>query len=187
MRRVRSIAHQDAAVRRGQRIARRQLAFAKEHVDLFAVELEIDDAARQPIELDPLILVGLRDHSERIGADAEVRVHRDEHGDVAAVVLADVERGLQDGLIHGRVVDGAGQREPLARYGDAKRTARVESDPLGERSPALPKLVEQPGDRASVPAALGPLALELIDFFDHVDGDDDVVVLEPENGVRVVK
>ena len=80
---------------------------------LVAVDVELDDPAVELVELDALVLVGLRDHPQRVGADAEVRVHRDEDGRPAAVVLAHVEGGLQDGLIHRRVVDRARQLEPL--------------------------------------------------------------------------
>ena len=80
-----------------------------------------------------------------------------------------------------------GSVEPLGRDGDAEHAARVERDALGERAAPLAKLVEQARDRAGVAAPLRALALELIDLLDHVDRDDDVVVLEPEDGVGVVK
>ena len=124
---------------------------------------------------------------EGVGPDAQVRVHRDEDGHATGVVLADVERRLQDGLVHRRVIDGAGQREPLAGHGDAEHAAGVERDPLRERPSALAELVEQSRDRPGVAPALGAFALELVDLLDHVDRDDDVVVLEAENGLRIVK
>ena len=86
-----------------------------------------------------------------------------------------------------RVVDRARQLEALARDGDAQDAARVERHALGERAAALAKLVEQARDRARVAPALRALALELVDLLDDVDRDDDVVVLEPEDGVRVVE
>jgi len=50
-----------------------------------------------------------------------------------------------------------------------------------------PKLVEQAGDGARVAAALGALALELVDLLDREDRDDEIVVLEFEDSVRIVK
>src|SRR5438552_9809899 len=40
---------------------------------------------------------------------------------------------------------------------------------------------------ARVPTALRTLSLELVDLLDDVDRDDDVVVVEPENRVRIVE
>ena len=167
---------------------RRDAALPEERVDLAAVHLEVDDPAVQPVDLDALVLVGLRDHPERVGADAQVRVHRDEDGRPAGVVLADVEGRLQDGLVHRGVIDGARQRR-AACSGTATRSAPPESSgtPLDSEPPALAELVEEARDRARVAAALGALALELVDLLDHVDRDDDVVVLELEDGVRVVE
>ncbi len=103
------------------------------------------------------------------------------------VVLADVEGRLQDGLVHRRVIDGAREREPLARDRDAQDASRVEGDPLGQRAAALAKLVEEAGDRPGVAPALRALPLELVDLLDDVNRNDYVVVFEPENGLRVVE
>ena len=75
----------------------------------------------------------------------------------------------------------------LRRHGDAQRAARLERHALRERAALLAEIVEQARDGARVAAALGAFALELVDLLDDVDRDDDVVVLEPEDGVRVVE
>ena len=72
-----------------------------------------------PLRLDALVLVGLGDHAERVGADAEVRVHRDEDGRPAAVRVAHVERRLEDGVVHRGLVERGRQLGALARDGDA--------------------------------------------------------------------
>ena len=40
--------------------------------------------------------------------------------------------------------------------------------------------------RSAISASFRPLAFELIDLLDHVDGDDQVVVFELEDRLRVV-
>jgi hypothetical protein len=48
-------------------------------------------------------------------------------------------------------------------------------------------IVEQPSDGARVPSTLRALALELIDLLDREDRDDQIIVLEFEDRVRIVK
>ena len=49
------------------------------------------------------------------------------------------------------------------------------------------KAVEHPGNGAGVLAQFGGLALEAVDFLDDFDGNQDIVVLEVEQGVGVVE
>ena len=52
---------------------------------------------------------------------------------------------------------------------------------------AVAEIVEEPRDGASVAPALRALPLELVYLLDRVDGDNEIVVLEFEDGVRIVK
>ena len=72
--------------------------------------------------------------------------------------------------------------------GDARGCRPTSSGtPFESEPPVLAEIVEEARDRARVAAALRALALELVDLLDDVDRDDDVVVLEPEDRVRVVE
>ena len=137
------------------------------------------------LRLDALVLVGLGEHAERVGADAEVRVHRDEHGGAARRP----RRGPR--------TPSGGWRcpSPPCRWRSAARAAcsgrrPVRKPPdlsrhaLRERAARLAQIVEEANDVARVAAALRALALELVDLLDDVDRDDDVVVVEPEDRVR---
>ncbi len=176
-----------------QRVRRRRrcraaasVPVAEERVDLLAVDVELDDAA------------GRAGRPRRAGSrrsattmpSASARMRR-----LVSIVtktvgrppscLAHVERRLQDGLVHGRVVDGARQLEAAAR---ARRRGGCPPTractPAGERAALVAQLVEEARDVPRVAPALRALALELVDLLDDVDGDDDVVVLEPEDRAR---
>ena len=49
------------------------------------------------------------------------------------------------------------------------------------------KAVEHPRHRAGVPAQLGRFAFEPVDLLQHLDGDEDGVVLKIEDRVRIVE
>src|SRR5205807_607157 len=80
-----------------------------------------------------------------------------------------------------------------ARRGGARgwRCAACPRSPAGRpwraSCPGPAELVEESGDGAGVAAALRSLPLELVDLLDGEDGDDEIVVLELEDGVRVVE
>ena len=178
VRRVRPVAEEEAEVR-GERdscragLREREAPLVEEGVDLLRVDVDLLHAGVERLDLDALVLVGLGDHAERVGADAEVRVHRDEDRRAAAVLLAHVERGLEDGGVHRALVERARAAPGGAwRHGDAEGAARLERDPLRERAARLAQLVEEPGDLARVAAALGAFALELVDLLDAEDRDD---------------
>src|SRR5205814_7552613 len=58
---------------------------------------------------------------------------------------------------------------------------------FGQRAVLLAKSVQIPRDLPRVATQLREIALELVDLFDNVDGDDDVVVFELEECARVVE
>ena len=87
-----------------------------------------------------------------------------------------------------RVVDGARQLEALARAPrrgamppDSSGTP-LESEPPRSRSSSRRRAIERALRPRSEPSRLNWSTSSM-----HVDGDDDVVVLEPEDGVRVVE
>ncbi len=64
------------------------------------------------------------------------------------------------------------------------------SGPMEHALPELPldaELVEVARDLAGVAAQRREVALEVVDLLDHVDRDDDVVVVEPEDAARIVE
>ena len=46
--------------------------------------------------------------------------------------------------------------------------------------------VERARDRAGILAQLGRLALEAVDLLDDLDGNQDIVALESQNGIGIV-
>ena len=109
------------------------------------------------VDLDPLVLVGLGDHAERVGADAEVRVHRDEDGRPAAVAARARRRRSAGWPGPSRVWSMAlGELEPLAR--GRRRGAMppdVERHPFGERA-ALSRAARRGRARLSARYARAP-------------------------------
>jgi hypothetical protein len=49
------------------------------------------------------------------------------------------------------------------------------------------KAVQQSGDRPSVLAEFGGFALKAVDFFNDLNGQEDVVILELEQGIGVME
>ena len=170
-------------------LGRGDVAELEERVDVGAGHLELDDVLGVVRIGRARVLVRLRDDAQRVGADAQVRVHRDEHGRPRLVAVAHVDRDLEDRAVLRAGVEADHQRlGPLLGDGDAQRAAAVERDAARERLPVrLAEVVEEPRDVARVAPALGALALELVDLLDRVDRDDEIVVLELEDRLRVVQ
>ena len=167
----------------------RELAVLEERVDLVGRDLDVRGARRRvdALRRDALVLVRLRLHAERVGADAEVRVHRHEDRRRGAVRVADLEGGLEDRRVHRLLVDRGRELGEARRDLDRERAAGLDRDAFRERATLVAEIVEEPYDMARVTAALRPLAFELVDLFDDVDRNDDVVVVEAKNRVGVMK
>ena len=183
------VAEHDAGVRvQGGEARRGHAAELEEGVDVGARDLHLHHGVLELRVGDALVLVGLRAHAERVGPDAQVGVHRDEDGRPRRVAVAHVDRGLEDREVLRARLQADQRVRPVLGDRDAQGAAAVERDALGERRGLVaPQIVEEARDGAGVAAALGPLALELVDLLDREDGDDDVVVLELEDRVRVVE
>ena len=94
----------------------------------------------------------------------------------------------QDAVVH-RV--GAEHRVAVPGGGaflkdDAELAAVGQGDAFAQPARAA-KTVEHPGDGAGILAQFGGLALEAVNFLDDLDGQQDVVVLEVEQGIGVVE
>src|SRR5690606_14958584 len=83
--------------------------------------------------------------------------------------------------------DRARKLGALRRDRDPQRAAVLHRDSLRQGAALLAELIEETDDVTSVTAALRAFTLELVDLLDDVDRDDDVVVVEPEDRVRVVE
>ena len=116
------VRHEVGALRRGE------LALVEERVDLGRVDVDLDDAAVDLVDVDALVLVVLGGEAVRIGADAQVRVHRHEDGGTTLRRLHLDDGRLQDRLILRGLVEGAGQLEAGRGNGDAQGAAAVERD-----------------------------------------------------------
>ena len=134
-----------------------------------------------------MVLVGLGREPERVGADAQVRVHRDEDGRRRRSSRArrSPSAGWPGPAPSGRAPSAS--CGPLRRDGDLEVAAGVEAHARGRATRAS---AEPSRSRAIVPGvapALRALSLELVDLLDDVNRDDDVVVFELEDGVGIVK
>src|SRR5262249_15730712 len=63
----------------------------------------------------------------------------------------------------------------------------ADRDAIGEARAIAAQLIQSAGDFARVAAALGQLLLELIDFLEDVNRDDDLVIGEFEDRLRIVQ
>ena len=112
-------------------------------------DLELGRRRCRALDFDALVLVRLGGDAERVGADAEVRVHRDEHGRRAAslsrtsIAVCRMAWSCAD-LSSAVGSSGAsrGWRSGGCRPSRAPRPSRASR-------PVLAKLVEQPRDRAA--------------------------------------
>ena len=147
----------------------------------------LEVACVEVLEVDLVRLVVLRVEPVHVGLEAKVDVLGDEDGGAAALGVAD---GDGEGEDAGIDVAGVRRGGPGAGRGfledDAEDAAVGEHDAFGEGTLAA-EGVEAPGNGPRVLAALAGLALELVDLLDDLDGDEDVVVLEVEQGVGVVE
>src|SRR5262249_23487615 len=145
----------------------RRGAIVEERVDLRSVDVDLGNSGVELVDLDPQVLVRLRVEPQGVGADSQVRIHRDEDGR-RSVRIPHVDGGLQNGLILRRMVERGGKLGPLGRNGYLQAAAGIERYSLRERSPTT-QTIEQSGDRTGIATPLGAFPLELIDLLDDVD------------------
>ena len=69
---------------------------------------------------------------------------------------------------------------------DPQAAAIVQSDPFAQ-APLAAQAVQGARDRARILPELGGLAFEVVDFLDHFDGNQEIVFLETEQTVGIVK
>jgi hypothetical protein len=130
------------------------------------------------------VILGLQ--AQGIGFDAEVDVFGDEDGRLGGVLVLDVAGHADDAAIHGVVADGDMTVPVTVVKHNPQSSAVRQDDPFAQ--PALfAEPIEHARNRPRVLAALGGFAFEAVDFFDDFDREQDVIVLEAEEGVGVVE
>jgi hypothetical protein len=137
--------------------------------------------------LDRLVLVTLGDESQRVGANPEIHVHRDEDRRSIRRAIANLDRALQDRVIPRSWIQRNLELGPAIRHEHPQRAAVPDLHAARQRSVFVALGVEYTRNRARVAAAFVRIALELIDLLDHVDRQDQIVVLELEDRVRIVE
>jgi hypothetical protein len=169
-----------------------------EIVDHGAVGADLDPAGVEAVGVDLLVLEVLGDDAEGVALDAGGDVLGDEDG---AVPVAHQVEGDGDDLVVGLVVaeevgpvvagdidaDGAGA--PVGADGPPGHGAHggvAPADALGERADEA-EAVEVADDLAGGSPDVVVAPLHVVQFLDHGERDDDIVVLEDEQGVRVVQ
>ncbi len=168
------------------RLLDRERAVGVELVDVGGGDVDLGVAGVELLDVDALrrVLLGLE--PERVGADAEVDVLRDEDRRPVAIAVPDLERHADDEVVDDlRRLERVG--ELLRRQRDRELAAVRQRDAVGEALALLAELVEAAGDLARVAAALRQLLLEVVDLLEDVDRDEDVVVLEVEHRPRIVE
>ena len=140
-----------------------------EPVDQITTHVHCDDPGVELVDRNPATFVGLRLEPERIGTNAEIRVHRNEDERVVRILISEVQRHLQDEAVH--LARPTGSLRHLGRNGHPELTAGgLEGNALIQGSAILiAKLVENARDVPRVLPQLAQLFFELIDLFDHED------------------
>ena len=72
------------------------------------------------------------------------------------------------------------------RRGDPQNAAAVQLHPGGQRT-VLTELVQVAAHLTRIAAKFAQILLERVDFFDDVNGNDDVVVFEEKHGARIMQ
>ncbi len=156
-----------------------------EDVDESLVGVEGERAREEFGDVESAPFVVLRLEPQRVGADAQVGVHRDEDDLAIGLRVTELEGGAHDGVIHLPVVALPLQLVGLGHLED-QLAAVPELDPILERAVRLAQVVESAREMTCVPSALAQLLLELIDLLDDVDRDDDGVLFEFVDRLRIV-
>ena len=164
----------------------RQLAAGVEVVDVALCDLQLAHPHVDLGVLDLVVLVVLGHQPERVGADAQVDVLGDEHATQIRLALFDVHGEGEDAVVGDVLVHQLAGQLAL-REQDPQRPAALQRHALGQAAVLLPEGVQIARHLPRVAAQLGEVALELVDLLDDVDGDDDVVVFELEEGPRIVE
>ena len=161
--------------------------FFEKRVDIAGGNLDIDDRRRFFRVGRSLAFVRFARDPKRIGANTQIRVHCDEHGGLGFILVTNIDRCLQNGQILRPRFETHEQIGAFFGNGNAQCAAVLEGYPDAERPGRTSQAVEQPSDGARTSTAFGPFAFELVDFFDGVDRNDQIVVLELEDRLRIVK
>lgn len=134
-----------------------------------------------------LAFVRFAGDSERVSTNAEVGVHCYEDSGFGLVFVADIDGCLEDGEVLGARFEADEEVGSLFGDGDAESAAVFEGDAGAEGARGAAEAVEQASDGAGAPSTLGAFAFEFVDLFNGVDRNNEVVVLEFEDGVGIVK
>ena len=180
---VELLAVRRAGIEPGERRAR-ELSLLVQRVDQVVRHLHRAVPRVQPVRIHAVGLEVLAGDAQRIALDARVDVLGDEDGAQPArlqpgghaqdqvVVLVELQPALAGHRLHACHADHA--------------SLLVPADAL-EEVPEAPELVERADHLARVAARLVVVLLELVQLLDHRERDDDLVLLELEDRLRVVQ
>src|SRR5439155_27182784 len=120
--------------------------------------------------------------------DTQIDVFADENGLAFGLLLLDTESEREDAIIH-----CVGAEDVMAVFcrdavleNDAKTSAVGEGDAFAQTTGAA-QAIERAGDIAVILAELGGFAFEAIYFLYDLDGQQDIVLLEGEQGIGIVQ
>src|SRR5207248_106715 len=164
----------------------RQLAAGVEVVDVALCNLQLAHPHVDLGVLDLVVLVVLGYQPQRVRTDAKVDVLGDEYAAQVRLALLHVDGQGEDAVVGDVLVHQLARKLALGEE-HAQRPAVLQRNALGQAAVLLAKGVEIARDLPRVAAQLGEIALELVDLPEEVDGDDDVVVFELEEGPRIVE
>src|SRR5450432_113832 len=186
VRRVLLVAQQDVLVGLEGGLGEVERVLRVEGVDVGGRDGQLRHARVQLVHVDALGLEVHRGEAQRVGADAEVDVLRDEDRGLALVGVAHVERHHEDEVV-GDLALAQRRRHRARRRGDAQAAAVRQGRAVRQPRPLGAQPVEQARDLARVAAQLRGLFLEVVDLLDDEDGNDDFVVGELRDGAWVVQ
>jgi hypothetical protein len=93
---------------------------------------QLDHARLQVVGLDRLVLIVRGLDPERIGPDAQVRIHRHEDGGALRVLVAQLAGHLQDGVVTRGGVQRRAQLGPALRHENGEPPSRADGRALPE-------------------------------------------------------
>ena len=164
---------------------RREAAIV-EQVDLVGFDLPALVARVELVHLHAVRGVVLSLDANGVGLDAQVRVF----GDQDHLVLGGMEQlpGAGQDLVVGLVLVRRQDADVQVVGGHIHLEGAA---PFQRHAPAEaargPQPVQQAGHGAGIAAHLGLILLEVVHFFNHHDGQDHVMFLEVQDGVRIVQ
>lgn len=161
-----------------------ELLLGEQPVDHLPRHERLAPARVEAVEVDLLGLEVFGDQAQRVALDAGVDVLADE--DDGRALLLQGQRAADDAVVR-RVGGQAGAELLVFLEDDAHAPAGLRDGHAVGEVALLSQRVEQPDGRPRVAAEVVGAALELVELLDHVERDDDLVLLEHVQRVGVVQ